>query len=180
DRDGSSSGRRLPEDHKDGLHADTAVSDVRRRKTDWHEEILTFALFGDDRTVGNRVWRKTADLHIAFVADLPATIDVALHVVRIHGVGGESYGVFDDGSPLAVVLRHYVVTDHAASLADVQLMWPAGEISELVFAGAPAADFVADLCRDTGIANQRPNQSLLILQVLTKDFVASGVVGVRP
>src|SRR3989442_10800821 len=45
---------RLSQNHKHGLHANGAVSDMRRRKADRHEHILALARLGNDRTIGNR------------------------------------------------------------------------------------------------------------------------------
>ena len=96
---------------------------------------------GDDRTVGNRVRGKPADLHIAFVAHHPSRVDVTLNVVRVHRVGGHPDRIARNRAPLAIVLRHHVLRDHPPRLADVQLVRPASSLDELVATQAPPRDF---------------------------------------
>ena len=78
-----------------------------------------------DRPIADRIGREAADLHVAFVLHVAVGVDVPLDVVRIHAVGGQADGVLRDDPPLAVVLRHHAVADHAAGFADVQLLLPA-------------------------------------------------------
>src|SRR5213595_3501526 len=73
----------LAENHKDRFHANRAVSDVRRRKTDGHEQILALGCFGDKGAIGNRVRFHGRHLDIAFVLHV-AVLHDALTIVRIH------------------------------------------------------------------------------------------------
>ena len=98
-----------------------------------------------DRAIADRVGRKAADLHVAFVADVAFRIDVALGVVRIHRVGGQADGIVRDVPAPAIVLRHHVIGDHPPRLADIELMRPIAVVDELVLGQAPAAE----ICRRT-------------------------------
>src|SRR6185369_11684423 len=159
---------------------DAAVGDVAGGEADRDEEVLALAFFGDDRAIGDRIGREAADLDIAFVFHVALAIDVALDVVGVHRVGGEANGIVGGGAALAVVLSHHNIADHAAGFADIELVRPAGEVVEFVFAEAPAIDFIADFFGNARVGDERPDQTLLIAEMFLKDFFAGDVVGFRP
>ena len=124
---------------------------------------------GTMRAVTDRIGRETAHLHVALVADLSLGIHVALHVVRIHGVGRQADGIPGNLASLAVVLRHHVLADHPSGFADVELPRPAVLSTNSSLARAPPCHLVADRRRHAGMIGQRPHQALLVLEMAGED-----------
>ena len=180
-------GRRLAEREEDRFHADRAERHVRRREADGHEQVRAFAALWHERAVADRIGTDPSAVAERPVFDVPLVADTSLAVgippavVRIHAVGAERDGGWRRPLPEALVLGHHVGADHAARLADVELVLPAvpALAGELVPARPPARHLAADALRDARMVRERPHQPPLVPEVRRGDPLALGVGGLR-
>ena len=177
-----SQSRCLAQDHIDRLHADAAVSDVRGRQADRHDDVLCLALLGRHGTVGDvvRAFRQVP-LHVAFVLH-HSVHNVSAAVVRVHRVGAPGNRVVGLLVLEAVVLGHHHSANHPSCLANVELRREVLVVLVLVERIAPQVELVADALRHALVCPKDIEEALRVVLVELGDGVALlvGCLGIVP
>ena len=73
------------------------------------------------------------------------SIDIALHVMGVHGIGTHADAVINILLLLAVVLRHHEIANKASCFAHIELLLPAVSRDVFVLTHAPFRDLSADI-----------------------------------
>ena len=149
---------------------------MRCSEADGDEQIGALGFARNNRAIGDGIGRKPTHLHISLVEDA-APFGVALHIVRVHGVGGHADTVSHSLPALAVMLRHDHVGNHPPGFPHINLVGPATVVCELIAAETPGRNFGSDLGGNPFVIGQEVHQSLLIFGVCRDDLRAAGVVG---
>lgn len=83
-------------------------------------------------------------------------IHVKRDAVGVERVGAKRHTILGASCAFGIVLRHHIVADHAAGLADIELMRPVAGVGELVLGQAPSLHFGAHLDGQALIVAQEP------------------------
>ena len=144
-----------------------------------YDQVAAFRCFGQDgaQRYGVRIGRVYAD--IALVLHKTLGCDVALHIVRIHGIGAHADGIFNGYAAHDLVFGHHAQADHPAAFPDIDLVGPVAVIRKLVPGQAPFLHFGTHVIRHPRVVGQEIEQSFLVGFVLADDFPALFVGGFR-
>ena len=144
---------------------------------DGNEQVADLALLRDQRAIGDLIRSVGAHADVAFVLHITLCCDVALHVVAVDGVAAHADGIGRGLLFAQLVFGHDVLADHAAGLADVELVGPVAVVGEFIFRQAPGAQFLLHFLWHAPIIGYKPQQALLISAVLGDDLAAPLVAG---
>ncbi len=151
---------------------------MRRGEADRNEQVLALPLLRRQRSVADHVWVGGADADVPLVLHEAILGHVALHMVRIHGIGAHPDRLGRLQPAEAVVLGHHVDAEHPPGLADIDLVGPVAVVGEFVLGQPPAAHRLADIVRHPRIVGQEVHQSLLVPLVFGDDLPPPLVGGV--
>ena len=146
-----------------------------------HQQVFAFVCFGNDRAISNLVGTKATapTRHFAFASD-HSVFDDPANFMHVGAVRSQPDRVRRDLTAECVVLGQDQIADHAAALANVELMRPAARVGELVLWQAEPLHVLADFFRDTRIGRQKVQQTAMVVLDLASDLYSPIVARFRP
>src|SRR5690606_16884422 len=97
--------------------------------------------------------------------------------MRVERIGSHAYRIIDFPVAERIVLGHYILSYHTASLTDVQLMWPIAIICKLILCQSPLCHFIPNFFRYFRIVRQEIHQPLLVIGMFLDDLLTAFVTG---